>query len=71
MQTTTLSVFYCLMLRSRPEQLKLCVSGSKSVDEKFATKRERVELVRDAQAFELDGDVNGHENVVPVPIKTR
>lgn len=52
------------MLRSRPEQLKLCIGGARGVDEQLATKGEGIELVRDAQAFKLEGGVNGHEDVV-------
>ena len=51
------------MLRSRCEQLKLGIGGARCVDEKFATKREGIELVRNAQAFKLEGGVNGHENM--------
>ncbi|MFZ3123842.1 MAG: hypothetical protein WA129_01710, partial [Acidovorax sp.] len=52
------------MLRSRPEQLKLGVGGARCIDEKLATKRKGIELVRNAQAFKLEGGVNGHENMV-------
>jgi hypothetical protein len=33
-------------------------------DAKFGAQREGVELVREAQAVELEGGVNGHEDVV-------
>lgn len=52
------------MLRSRPEQLKLSIGGARCIDEKLSTKRKGIELIGDAQAFEFEDGVNGHEDVI-------
>ena len=47
------------MLRSRSEQLKLGVGRARGVDESFATKREGIKWVGEAQAFEFKGGAHG------------
>ena len=52
------------MLRSRSKHLKLGIGGARCVNEKFASEREGIELVFQAQAFELEDAIDSHENVV-------
>ena len=53
-----------LLLRNCPEHLKLDVGGARCVDKQLAPKRKELEIVRNAQAFQLERGVNGHENMI-------
>ena len=53
-----------LTLRSSLKLLKLVKSAAGSIDEKFESQSKRVDLTFDAQAFELEDDINRHEYVV-------
>ncbi len=53
------------MLRSgHPKKLKFCIGDTRGVDEQFATEGEGIEIIFDAQGFELEGRANRHKNVV-------
>ena len=52
------------MLRSVSQLLEFCIGGTGGVNEQFATKGKRIELVFEAQAFEFEGGTNRQEDVV-------
>ena len=52
------------MLRRDSEQLKLFIGGASGVDESLATKRERIERLGEAQAFEFEGNDDDHEDLI-------
>jgi len=52
------------MLRRDSEQLKLFIGGARGVAESLAIKRERIEFVGEAQAFEYEGGDDGHEDII-------
>ena len=52
------------MLRSRSQHLQLGIGAARRIDQQLATQRKRVGLVRQAQALQLEGGVNGHKNMV-------
>jgi hypothetical protein len=53
------------MLRKRPKLLEFGIGGSRRVNEQLTTKRKGIELVFDAQAFELEGGANRHIHIQP------
>ncbi|MFZ3140748.1 MAG: hypothetical protein WA147_09200, partial [Polaromonas sp.] len=51
-------------LRSRLKLLKLVKSAAGGIDEKLEPQSKGVDLVFDAQAFEFEDGINGHEDVL-------
>ena len=52
------------MLRSCPQHLQLGIGAARRIDQQLATQSKRIGLVRQAQALQLEGGVNGNRDIV-------